>query len=141
MDEYVGEVWEIPEYLCEIPHTSILTKSLERRLGRWIAGYMMRGVWEGLRSADFSLARRESSRRLVGTARLCRNCLSSASGNDRRQKNDRLPLGSQRNKELVIQASRRASTRQTRVSAPAYTVLALLACQNAAFDGWSRTVL
>ena len=28
----LGEVWEIPEYLCEIPHTSILTKRMERRL-------------------------------------------------------------------------------------------------------------
>jgi hypothetical protein len=28
----LGEVWEIPQYLCEIPHTSILTKSMERRL-------------------------------------------------------------------------------------------------------------
>ena len=26
------DVWEIPEYLCEIPHTSILTKTMERRL-------------------------------------------------------------------------------------------------------------
>ncbi len=28
------EVWAIPEYLCEIPHTSILTKAVERRLAR-----------------------------------------------------------------------------------------------------------
>jgi hypothetical protein len=30
----LGEVWEIPEYLCEIPHTSVLTRTMERRLTR-----------------------------------------------------------------------------------------------------------
>jgi len=54
-----GEVWEIPEYLCEIPHTSILTKSLERRLGRMDRRLYMRAFGRGYRSADFSLARRE----------------------------------------------------------------------------------
>ncbi|HEV2687783.1 MAG TPA: hypothetical protein VGV35_04490, partial [Bryobacteraceae bacterium] len=28
------EVWAIPEYLCEIPHTSMVTKAMERRLAR-----------------------------------------------------------------------------------------------------------
>jgi len=28
------EVWEIPGYLCEIPHTNLLTKSMERTLAR-----------------------------------------------------------------------------------------------------------
>jgi hypothetical protein len=28
----LGEVWNIPEHLCEIPHSSILTKSMKRRL-------------------------------------------------------------------------------------------------------------
>jgi hypothetical protein len=28
------EVWEIPNYLCEIPHTRILTKAIERRLAK-----------------------------------------------------------------------------------------------------------
>jgi hypothetical protein len=28
----LAEVWEIPEYLCDIPHTSILTKTMARRL-------------------------------------------------------------------------------------------------------------
>jgi hypothetical protein len=28
------EVWEIPNYLCEIPHTRILTKAMERRLAK-----------------------------------------------------------------------------------------------------------
>ena len=28
------EVWAIPEYLCEIPHTSVLTKPMEKRLAR-----------------------------------------------------------------------------------------------------------
>ena len=28
----LDDVWEIPEYLCEIPHSNILTKPLERRL-------------------------------------------------------------------------------------------------------------
>jgi hypothetical protein len=28
------DVWAIPEYLCEIPHTSILTTAMERRLAR-----------------------------------------------------------------------------------------------------------
>jgi hypothetical protein len=28
------EVWQIPEYLCGIPHTSILTTAMERRLAR-----------------------------------------------------------------------------------------------------------
>jgi len=32
--ETLEEVWAIPEYLCEIPHTSILTPAMERRLGR-----------------------------------------------------------------------------------------------------------
>ena len=26
------DVWEIPEYLCEIPHSNMLTKPIERRL-------------------------------------------------------------------------------------------------------------
>lgn len=30
----LDEVWPIPEYLCEIPHTSILTKAMEKRLAR-----------------------------------------------------------------------------------------------------------
>ena len=30
----VEEVWAIPEYLCEIPHTSILTMAMEKRLAR-----------------------------------------------------------------------------------------------------------
>jgi hypothetical protein len=30
----LAEVWPIPEYLCEIPHTSILTRATERRLAR-----------------------------------------------------------------------------------------------------------
>jgi len=30
----LAEVWEIPQYLCEIKHTSILTKTMERRLSR-----------------------------------------------------------------------------------------------------------
>jgi hypothetical protein len=30
----LDEVWEIPEYLCEIPHTHVLTKTMERRLAR-----------------------------------------------------------------------------------------------------------
>jgi hypothetical protein len=29
-----GDVWEIPNYLCEIPHTSILKPGMERRLAR-----------------------------------------------------------------------------------------------------------
>jgi len=29
-----NEVWEIPEYLCGIPHTNLLTKIMERRLAR-----------------------------------------------------------------------------------------------------------
>ena len=28
------QVWEIPNYLCEIPHTRILTRSMERRLAK-----------------------------------------------------------------------------------------------------------
>ena len=28
------EVWEIPEYLCEVPHTRLLTPALERSLNR-----------------------------------------------------------------------------------------------------------
>jgi hypothetical protein len=32
--ETLDEVWAIPEYLCEIPHTSILTPAMERRLSR-----------------------------------------------------------------------------------------------------------
>jgi hypothetical protein len=28
----LAEVWEIPEYLCDVPHTSILTKTMARRL-------------------------------------------------------------------------------------------------------------
>jgi hypothetical protein len=32
--ETFEEVWAIPEYLCEIPHTSILTRAMERRLSR-----------------------------------------------------------------------------------------------------------
>jgi len=28
------EVWAIPQYLCEIPHTSVLTRAMERRLAR-----------------------------------------------------------------------------------------------------------
>jgi len=32
--ETLEEVWAIPEYLCEIPHTSILTPAMERRLSR-----------------------------------------------------------------------------------------------------------
>ncbi len=30
----LDHVWAIPEHLCEIPHTSILTKPMERRLSR-----------------------------------------------------------------------------------------------------------
>jgi hypothetical protein len=30
----LDEVWEIPQYLCEIPHTSVLTRAIERRLTR-----------------------------------------------------------------------------------------------------------
>jgi Transglutaminase-like superfamily len=30
----LDEVWPIPEYLCEIPHTSILTPAMEKRLAR-----------------------------------------------------------------------------------------------------------
>jgi len=30
----LDEVWEIPKYLCEIPHSSVLTKTMERRLAR-----------------------------------------------------------------------------------------------------------
>lgn len=29
-----GDVWEIPNYLCDIPHTSILTAAMQRRLSR-----------------------------------------------------------------------------------------------------------
>ena len=29
-----GDVWEIPNYLCEIPHTEILERGMERRLAR-----------------------------------------------------------------------------------------------------------
>jgi hypothetical protein len=29
-----GDVWEIPNHLCDIPHTSILGRGLERRLAR-----------------------------------------------------------------------------------------------------------
>jgi hypothetical protein len=29
-----GDVWAIPEHLCEIPHTSILTREMERNLAR-----------------------------------------------------------------------------------------------------------
>ena len=32
--ETLDEVWAIPEYLCEIPHTSLLTPAMERRLSR-----------------------------------------------------------------------------------------------------------
>jgi hypothetical protein len=32
--ETLEEVWAIPEYLCEIPHTSILTRAMERRVSR-----------------------------------------------------------------------------------------------------------
>src|SRR5579862_5148648 len=33
-EETLEEVWAIPEYLCEIPHTSILTRAMERRVSR-----------------------------------------------------------------------------------------------------------
>jgi hypothetical protein len=29
-----GDVWEIPNHLCDIPHTSILDRSIERRLAK-----------------------------------------------------------------------------------------------------------
>src|ERR1700681_4871612 len=32
--ETLEEVWAIPEYLCKIPHTSILTPAMERELNR-----------------------------------------------------------------------------------------------------------
>src|SRR6266853_344778 len=32
--ETLEEVWAIPEYLCEIPHTNILKPAMERRLSR-----------------------------------------------------------------------------------------------------------
>jgi hypothetical protein len=28
------DVWEIPNHLCDIPHTEILTRAVERRLAR-----------------------------------------------------------------------------------------------------------
>jgi hypothetical protein len=29
-----GDVWEIPNYLCDVPHTRILTPAMERRIAR-----------------------------------------------------------------------------------------------------------
>ena len=51
------EVWAIPEYLCEIPHTSILTKTMERSLARMDRRLYEAGRAGGVAKPFFNLAR------------------------------------------------------------------------------------
>ena len=46
--ETLDEVWAIPEYLCEIPHTSILTPAMERGLSRMDQRLYDAGRWGGV---------------------------------------------------------------------------------------------
>jgi hypothetical protein len=43
-----GDVWEIPNYLCDIPHTPLIDRTVERRLSRMDARLYAAGRLGGL---------------------------------------------------------------------------------------------
>ena len=53
----LDEVWEIPKHLCVIPHTSILTTSMERGLGRMDAKLYQAGRVGGVNKPLLDLAK------------------------------------------------------------------------------------
>lgn len=62
------EVWPIPEYLCEIPHTSILTRDMEKRLARMDKKLYAAGRVAGVLKPLFQLPDRHRHHRTVLSA-------------------------------------------------------------------------